>query len=244
MERKKVIFGLILIAIGIILLGRSLDLFYVTFGQIWRFLLPLGLIALGAWLMVRKKLHRDRGQQAEPSVEAFYQSNVSGSSHGTFRQAGTSASAGTTPQSQAFAAPSGAEPETVRPAVGEKGGSLKYSKFVGDLDIDCCNLTVQNVEVSGGIGDIGVRLHNCCLSPGLNRMIISGFIGDIRVYLPQRMPFFIHCSNFVGDIDAAGHRASGLSNSVENQSSDYERADAKLYIAANNFVGDIKVFVG
>ncbi|MEW5995667.1 MAG: cell wall-active antibiotics response protein LiaF, partial [Candidatus Zixiibacteriota bacterium] len=81
------------------------------------------------------------------------------------------------------------------------------------------------------------------LTAGLNRLIISGFVGDIRIYVPVGMPHFVHCSNFIGDINAGGQKASGFSNTIESQTPDYDSAEAKLYIAANNFIGDIKVFV-
>ncbi len=94
-----------------------------------------------------------------------------------------------------------------------------------------------------GIGDTEIKLHGGRLARGLNRMIISGFIGDIRVFIPQGMPYQARCSNVIGDIDAGGQHTGGLSNTIESQSADYDTAELKLYVAANNFIGDIKLFV-
>ena len=137
----------------------------------------------------------------------------------------------------------GTDREQAAPDTSAGTGCVKYSKLLGDLFVDCANINLQNVEISMGIGDVEIKLHGGRLASGLNRMINSGFIGDIRVFIPQDMPFHLHCSNFIGDIDAAGQHTGGLSNTIESQSADYDTAQSKLYIAANNFIGDIKLFV-
>jgi len=230
MDSRKVVFGLILVLIGLLLLGRSFDLFYFTFGELFRLLIPLAFIFLGAWLIIRKKSQEDRlkahMKHRESSVQAA-------TAPGQAQQYGPKDTTGF----------QGAGPQPAAPGADVEAGKVKYSKFLGDLFVDGTNVNLQNVEISMGIGDVEIKLHGGRLAPGLNRMIISGFIGDIRVFIPQDMPFHAHCSNFIGDIDAAGQRAGGLSNTIESQSADYDTAESKLYIAANNFIGDIKLFV-
>ncbi len=230
MDSRKVVFGLILVLIGLLLLGRSFDLFYFTFGDLFRLLIPLAFIFLGAWLIIRKKGQEDRLK-----------------AHTQYRDL----SAGTTSapsQAESYGRRDttgfqGAGPQPAAPGVDAEAGKVKYSKFLGDLFVDGSNVNLQNVEISMGIGDVEIKLHGGRLVPGLNRIIISGFIGDIRIFIPQNMPYHAHCSNFIGDIDAGGQRTGGLSNTIESQSADYDTAESKLYIAANNFIGDIKLFV-
>ncbi len=94
-----------------------------------------------------------------------------------------------------------------------------------------------------GIGDLDFSLAGGKLSKGLNRVVISGFIGDLRIFIPRNMAHFVQCSNFIGDIDLAGKRTSGFGNNVDSQSTDYNNADSRIYIAANNFIGDIKTYL-
>jgi lia operon protein LiaF len=122
------------------------------------------------------------------------------------------------------------------------GGGLKFSKALGDLLIDCNGQDLKNVEVSFGIGDLEIRLQGGRLASGLNRMVVSGFIGDIRIYIPRDMPYLTHCSCSIGDIDLAGRRTSGFGNCIDSQSEDYDTAEAKLYLAVNNFIGDLRVY--
>ncbi|MBD3333688.1 hypothetical protein GF356_12635 [candidate division GN15 bacterium] len=60
MDKRKVTFGLILIVIGFLLLIRSLGIVYFDFGDFVGTLIPLGLIVVGAWLIIRKKREQDR----------------------------------------------------------------------------------------------------------------------------------------------------------------------------------------
>jgi len=230
MDSRKVVFGLILVLIGLLLLGRSFDLFNFTLGELFRLLIPLAFILLGAWLIIRKKGQEDRlkaHMQYRDLSAGATSAPSQGESYGRRETTGFQ----------------GAGPQSAAPGADVEAGKVKYSKFLGDLFVDGANVNLQNVEMSMGIGDVEIKLHGGRLAPGLNRMIISGFVGDIRVFVPRDMPFHAHCSNFIGDIDAAGQRAGGLSNTIESQSADYDTAESKLYIAANNFIGDIKLFV-
>ncbi|MFQ5904766.1 MAG: LiaF domain-containing protein, partial [Candidatus Binatia bacterium] len=194
MSRKRVVFGLILVMLGFLLLGRSFDLFYFTFAELVRFLLPLSLIVRGIWLIISKKSQED-------SLQAHMMF--------TAPKAGTGGSAAEA-QNQKGAQTESAVPLKPSPAATGKGIKARYSKLLGDMFIDCANVNLQSVEISMGVGDAEVTLHGGKLVPGLNRVIISGFVGDIRIFAPTDMPFFIHSSNFIGDIDIGGKGSSGF----------------------------------
>lgn len=108
--------------------------------------------------------------------------------------------------------------------------------------INCSDVNLQNVEISVFIGDLEVNVAGGKLQSGLNRMIISGFLGDCLVLIPKDMPVYVHCSGFIGDVELLGKRGSGFGNAMDGQTPDYDSAASKLYVAANNFIGDIRVF--
>jgi lia operon protein LiaF len=123
----------------------------------------------------------------------------------------------------------------------DMSGRLRYSKLLGDMYINLDGRGIESVEVSAGIGDVEIKLHGVQLSEGLNRMVISGFIGDVRVFVPMDQAFCANCSNFIGDIELTDRRTSGFGNNIDFQTDDYPTAERKLYIAAHNFIGDIRV---
>jgi len=233
MSNGAKIFGFVLIAFGVLLVARTFDLFYFGIGDLFRHIVPVGLIVLGLWMIGRKKKKLD-------GIDAEYRAQESGVTFtGSISdQPGSHSGSGAGPEgAQTYTTPTGEQPFY------REAGRLKYSKFVGDMNIDCANLSLENVEVSSVIGDVEINLTGGKLSGGLNRMIFSGFIGDIRIMIPRDFAVFAHCSNFIGDIDVVGRRASGFSNNIDWQSDNYDSADSKLYIAANNFLGDIRIFL-
>ena len=115
--------------------------------------------------------------------------------------------------------------------------------MIGELFVDCDDMSLKNVEISGFLGEIEVNLSGGKLQPGLNRIIISNFIGDIRIFVPKGMPTFVHCSNFVGDIDIFGKRTSGFGNHIESQTANYTEASDKLFLAVSSFLADVRIYL-
>ena len=227
MSGRKIIFGVILIFVGILLLGKSMDLFYFSFRDFSSLFLPVVLILLGFWLIVRKKRREDSRSaevHGEYTVSGEPQSSTSETDHQSHRTESHTRRINDPPS---FSAP----------------GKLKYAKTFGDLYIDCANVDLQSLEVSTVFGDIDVKLHGGRLATGLNRLVISGFIGDVRILVPQDMPIFAQCSNFIGDVELLGNRASGFGNNIDGQTDNYDQSDSKLYIATNSFIGDVRIYI-
>lgn len=181
------------------------------------------MVGVGIWLILRRK---DRS--AEPQVLASGTSSPSRTGEGAAFYVGVPG-ATVLPGAETVQQPSG-HPQR-----------YKYSKFVGDVQIDCNGIDMQSVEVSATIGGIEVRLHGCRLSKGLNRLIVSNFIGEIKIYAPKELPVFAHCTNFLGEIKVFGQESSGFGSTLDGQSSTYATSEAKLYIAANAFIGEIQI---
>ena len=239
MSLRKAIFGIVLVLVGLLLLTRTTGMFWFSHHSFFSLLLPFLLIGVGIWLVIRKRqqtyqygdIHftvgSDRDRSAEPPP-----ADRSGDPGRFAEQQADDASTGFVGDS----GPTASEAPHVDPS-----GKIKYSKLLGDIVIDLNGRNLQNVEISLGLGSVEIKLQGGKLSPGLNRVIISGFIGDVRVFVPPDMPFFASCSNFIGDIELTDRRASGFGNNIDFQTEGYASAERKLYIAAHNFIGDMKV---
>ena len=226
MERKSIFFGLILVVLGLLLLLKTLNI------HVFSLFFPAALIVFGLWLIARHNRHKQ--PDSGPAYTTYTETTPadSGPSYST-----------STAGSSAQASPGGpSQPSWSAESPQFEPGKVKYSKFLGDMHIDCQNVSLQNVEASMFIGDLTVVLRGGKLSPGLNRMIISGFLGDVQILAPRDLPLFVHCSGFVGDVELLGKRASGFGNTLDAQTDTYASAECKLYIATNNFIGDIRVY--
>lgn len=229
MERKSIIFGLILVMLGILLLLKTLNI------HVFSLFFPAALIIFGLWMIARHGKRKDQ-QDAGPAYTTYEEAGPV--NPGPTPSASASSSAGYTTSNTYGSSQPGWSAEAPQ----YEPGKVKYSKFLGDMQIECQNVSLQNVEVSMFIGDLHINLRGGRLSPGLNRMIISGFLGDVQILAPRDLPLFVHCSGFVGDVEVLGKRASGFGNTLDSQTDTYAGAVSKLYIATNNFIGDIRVY--
>jgi predicted membrane protein len=229
MSRNSTIWGGILILLGFLLLLNTLRI------NLFHFVVPVALMVLGAWIVYRKT------RTDEPNKkDARYTYNAE---QGVYTATVTSAE-GTTRASATVHTerPSSDQGNRANEEAKVFGDKVKYSKFLGDMFINCENINIQNVEISIFIGDMEINLAGGKLQSGLNRMIVSGFLGDCLVLIPKDMPVHVHCSGFIGDIELLGKRGSGFGNTMDSQTPEYDAAPSKLYIAVNNFIGDIRVF--
>ncbi len=249
MNKSTAVIGGILIFFGLFFLLQSLGLDWFTFGDLMSVLFPLALIAFGIWLIRRrKKTDKEKPGQAKAS----YQFTATATMPHPSRPDSPISDPSTIVKMQADFGAIPSPPPPPRPAATEEtaketsssqfGVKIRYQKMIGDMYIDCEGLNLGNIEVSAGIGDVEIKVSGGILGKGLNRMIVSGFIGDIRIFVPKDFAFFAHCSNFVGDVEVGGKRAEGFGNTIEHQSTNYDKAESKLYIAANNFIGDMKIY--
>ena len=249
MNKSTFVIGGLLIFFGLFFLMDSIGVVVIDIGDLISFMVPFGLIGFGVWLIVRKK--DEKSKTISVTIHADSSKNYSSA---------------TKPQETEYSEDSGpAPPEAGQPvsptppkspekpaeslhdessdnAQSETSGRIRFSKMFGGMYIDCKGKNLSNIEISTGVGDLELNLNEGILSKGLNRVIISGFIGDIRIFVSKEMSFFSHCSNFIGDIDLGGQRTSGFGNTLEHDDPGYDQAESKLYVAANSFIGNIKVY--
>jgi predicted membrane protein len=237
MAGRKWIIGLILIVLGLLLLGRTLGFMFFSFRQILGYFLPLFLIALGLWLLARSRGREQADRVSATAGSPFAEQPSTVSERRTMPPFTPAVDIPNMP-------PPIKEPTRISatPEPG-KGHRTRYNKFIGDMFVDCGKVDLQNVEIGSFIGDVEIKLHGGILARGLNRMIISGFIGDVRVLVPEGMAVFCQGSIFIGDIEMMGRHSSGFGNSLEAQTPNYNDAEAKLYIASNHFIGDVRVYI-
>lgn len=229
MTRSSTIWGGILVLFGFLLLLNSLRI------NLFSLVVPVALMALGAWIVYRKSRpdepNRSHANYSYNANQGVYTATVT-SREGTTRASATVHPTGETADRD----------KRTNEEARIFGDKVKYSKFLGDMFINCENVNLQNVEISIFVGDLEINLAGGKLQPGLNRMIVSGFLGDCLVLIPRDMSAHVHCSGFIGDVELLGKRSSGFGNTIDSQTPDYDAATSKLYIAVNNFIGDIRVF--
>ncbi|MFH2037203.1 MAG: cell wall-active antibiotics response protein LiaF [Candidatus Zixiibacteriota bacterium] len=191
MSNGRVIFGIILIAVGGIFFLDKFHIFkYVYFHDFW----PIILIIVGVALIIR---HNKR--KVKEPTDNYHQFQSS-------------------------------------------PGHKKYSTVFGDNNFGFKDAEVDGLNCSTVFGDSTINLADAKLKPGTNRIDISGVFGDLTVIIPASMEVSAFGSCTFGDLYILGKSASGISNTLQNQTEGYDTASAKLSIWASITFGDIKIY--
>jgi predicted membrane protein len=117
------------------------------------------------------------------------------------------------------------------------------SRVFSDHNFIAKDSEIDGLNLSTVFGDNTLNLAGAKLKPGVNRIDISGVFGDITVIIPGGMEAMAYGSTTFGDIFILGQSAtSGISNSLQNKTTNYETAAEKVHIHASQTFGDIKIY--
>lgn len=111
-------------------------------------------------------------------------------------------------------------------------GDSRHTGYTGEID---------GTDISHFIGDVELDLTGAQMKPGVNKLHISMFIGDIRITVPAGMAVSASGSVAFGDVRIFDRKEDGIFLTARDKSSDYDSADEKLHISCAAFIGDISV---
>ncbi|NPC94132.1 hypothetical protein HOO54_18365 [Bacillus sp. WMMC1349] len=117
----------------------------------------------------------------------------------------------------------------------------QHSFFVGDVKLMKTPFDLNDLNISGFIGDVKIDLSKAIISEGENTIAITGLIGDIDIYVPPDLDISISSSAFIGDIDIIGDRKSGIGTQMYTESENYQQSTRRVKISISLFIGDVDV---
>jgi len=100
---------------------------------------------------------------------------------------------------------------------------------------------VKNEEFWIFIGSLHLDLSEAEIPQGETTYRIFSFIGDVRLYLPEKIGASVSNMAFISDDRFLGEKRGGLFTPVEWSSEGYEGAERKLRIERFSFLGSVKV---
>ncbi|WP_187172908.1 cell wall-active antibiotics response protein LiaF, partial [Enterococcus faecium] len=100
---------------------------------------------------------------------------------------------------------------------------------------------LNDLNVSGFIGDVKIDLSKAIIPEGESTVVISGVIGNVDIYVPADLEVSVSSSAFIGDIDLIGSKTSGMSTKLYAASPDYSQAKRRVKISISLFIGDVDV---
>lgn len=117
--------------------------------------------------------------------------------------------------------------------------SFRESKFIGDTWLKVTTEDFTGGNVSSFIGDTHLDFAETAVKSGERLVHISGFIGDVKIAPPKKVPFMITANTTIGDIRIFENTYEGLVQSRTYKSPEYDTAPARLRIQVSKFIGDV-----
>jgi lia operon protein LiaF len=101
---------------------------------------------------------------------------------------------------------------------------------------------VGNDDYSMFIGDIHLDMTHADIPSGDTHLQFNGFIGDIKLLLPEDAAYRVQANGFISDVNADEFKRDGFLTPVEFTSPGYDTADKRVNIQTNFFIVDLDVY--
>jgi predicted membrane protein len=124
---------------------------------------------------------------------------------------------------------------------GTRTNEIKYATVFGDCSVRVSSDNFRGGTVSTVFGDTVVDCSAATLSPGEQRLNISGVFGDTQLWLPKEAAFRLTSSTVFGDIRCKDQKQEGFSPSLRYESPGYSSAERRLRVDISQVFGDVTV---
>ena len=123
------------------------------------------------------------------------------------------------------------------------GKTFNKSTFIGDFHMGKEVFSLKPMNISSFIGDTVIDLTKAQIPYGETKIVISHFIGDVKVFVPEDMDLGISLTtnSFIGDMKLLDHKRGGFMGSAQEETPHYMEAGKKVRIIVSVFIGDVKV---
>ncbi|TJY41171.1 hypothetical protein E5161_15130 [Cohnella pontilimi] len=118
-----------------------------------------------------------------------------------------------------------------------------HSRFIGDVYIGQDYWELRPMSISHFIGDTTLDLTKAQIPLGETRIYVSGFIGDVKVFVPNDLGVGIQVvsSSLIGDVKVLDHKRGGFFNQMTVETPSYSDTDKRIVLIASSFIGDVRV---
>lgn len=118
-----------------------------------------------------------------------------------------------------------------------KGSGLS----IGDISFKDSNWALEPLELSNSVGDYFIDFSKAFIPEKETPIIVRGWIGDVKMIIPEDIPVKIHSKISVGDIRIFEQKTDSLNRTLEFKTIGYDEATRKLNIIVDLKIGSIRI---
>ncbi|WP_226576761.1 cell wall-active antibiotics response protein LiaF [Halobacillus litoralis] len=112
---------------------------------------------------------------------------------------------------------------------------------IGDHSFNEENWKVEPMNLWNGVGDYKFDFTKAFIPDEDTPITVRGWVGDVKMFVPQHIPYRVEAKVKTGDIKVSGHKAEGFNRTLNYETDDYETATRRLTIHIDLGVGSIKI---
>ncbi|BCB02942.1 cell wall-active antibiotics response protein LiaF [Bacillus sp. KH172YL63] len=131
---------------------------------------------------------------------------------------------------------SGAE-HTPRP----KKNKMNRGFIVGDIRFSEPNWPLENMKLYNAIGDYYFDFSKAYIPEGESTIDIKGWIGDVKMIIPENVPVEIDLRVQVGDVKLFEQKSADIRSELYYRSPEYESAAKKIKLTVDVKIGSIRI---
>ena len=113
-------------------------------------------------------------------------------------------------------------------------------QFIGDVRREG-HWSVTDEEITLFIGDIRLDMTEAEIPVGETHLRTIGFVGDVRIILPEGVGISVTSNAFVNDDWVLGKKYDGFLIPIQITSPNYDTAERKIRLESNHFVSSLKI---
>lgn len=113
--------------------------------------------------------------------------------------------------------------------------------WIGDIRYTGEAFELRDLTILSGIGDTRFDLTNAIIPEGETVIFVQSFIGQIDFFVPDDLALSIQASSLVGEVSIFHETHSGVNNNVSIKSSDYKQQSRRVKLVLHTMVGEVKV---
>ncbi|WP_169891217.1 cell wall-active antibiotics response protein LiaF [Litchfieldia alkalitelluris] len=117
----------------------------------------------------------------------------------------------------------------------------KNSVPIGSLNFDKEDWSVESMDVWTGIGDVRFDFSKAYIPDKDTKIKVGGLIGDVKMLIPEDVPFSVESYVKVGSIDILKNNADGHNRVVSYKTPNFDDATRRLSIEISLKIGSIQI---
>ena len=123
----------------------------------------------------------------------------------------------------------------------QKKNKINRGFIVGDIRFSEPNWPLENMKLYNAIGDYYFDFSKAFIPDGETPIDIRGWIGDVKMIIPENVPVEITLKVQVGDVKLFDEKSADIRSELYYRSPEYENASKKIKLSIDVKIGSIRI---